>query len=194
VVADIESLITDLSREDEVPCWADVWPAAEGLARYIWERLTFDEKEVLELGAGLGLPGVVCALKGGRITFSDFQERALVLALKNARLNGVQQAQVLQEDWRFFKCSKKFDWIIGSDILYDPGLNPSVGKILKRNLLPGGSILLSHPGRKQTFDFLSKWLDPEHFSEEREVLNIVVDDPLLPYQDITVHKISNIKV
>ena len=192
VVADIESLVTDLSDEDKVPCWADVWPAAEGLARYIWDRIDFTGQDVLELGSGLGLPGVVGGLKGGRITFSDFQEDALRLSLHNARLNGVVQAEALQEDWRFFKCDRKFHWIIGSDILYEPRLNPYLGNIMREYLLPGGGLLISHPGRKQTFDFLQAWFDPLYFSEERDLVAIVVDDPLLPYQSITVHKFSYI--
>ena len=41
VAADIEALITDVSDEDKVPCWADVWPAAYGLAYFIWESVDF---------------------------------------------------------------------------------------------------------------------------------------------------------
>jgi predicted nicotinamide N-methyase len=104
VAADIEALITDVNDEDKVPCWADVWPASYGLAYFIWETIDFSPGEsVLELGAGMGLPGIVCGLKGAKLTLSDFNPTALGMAGDNARINGLD-AELLQEDWRKLSC------------------------------------------------------------------------------------------
>ncbi|MGI6318347.1 MAG: methyltransferase domain-containing protein [Firmicutes bacterium] len=190
VAADIEALITDINDEDKVPCWADVWPAAYGLAHYIWETIDFltDEK-VLELGAGMGLPGIVCGLKGAKLTLSDFNPIALEMAGNNARINGLD-AELLQEDWRKFACQDKFDCILASDILYDPKLNFYLGKIFSNNLKPGGKILISHPGRKATYEFLDKWLDNNLFREEKHLREIELKDALLPRYNIVIHNIS----
>ena len=89
VASDIEALITDVNDEDKVPCWADVWPAAYGLSHFIWEKIDFSpDEKVLELGAAMGLPGIVCGLKGGKLTFSDFNPTALEMAGDNAQKNG----------------------------------------------------------------------------------------------------------
>jgi predicted nicotinamide N-methyase len=113
IVANVEDLVTDPEDDEDdgqIPYWAELWPAARGLAQYIWERIDFQGATVLELGAGLGLPGLVAALKGGLVTFSDYIEESLDIIARNARRNGIQHAAYLLADWRDFQCEKKFDW------------------------------------------------------------------------------------
>ncbi|MDW7650212.1 MAG: methyltransferase domain-containing protein [Bacillota bacterium] len=155
VVDDVEALITDLCDADLVPCWAEIWPAARGLARFIWERLDMKGQSVMELGSGLGLPGVACGLKGANVTFSDYNRDAVSLSLHNARLNGMQ-AEGHLGDWRSFAMEKQFDWIIGSDVFYDPKLNPYVLEIFSKNLKPDGQLLLSHQRRVHTYNFIEQ--------------------------------------
>lgn len=187
VTADFEALITDLEDEDKVPCWAEVWPAAYGLARHIWERLSFSpEEKVLELGAGMGLPGIVCGLKGASIILSDFNDQALRMAGDNARANGVE-AQLLQADWRTFESTKKYDYILASDILYDPKLNPYLGRIFEQNIKEGGYIFVSHPRRPATEAFLHDWHNPSFFEEKLYGETVELEDSLLSNYDIAVH-------
>lgn len=145
VVANVEDLVTDPEDDDQIPYWAELWPAARGLAQHIWEKIDFRGETVLELGAGLGLPGLVAALKGGLVTFSDYKDESLEIIARNAALNGIRGAAYLLADWRYFEVEQKFDWIIGSDVLYNPSLNPYVAGILERNLAPGGNLLFAHP-------------------------------------------------
>ena len=49
-----------------------LWPAATLLARYVWaNRDAFKGRCVVELGAGVGLPGLVAAAVGGDVTLTD---------------------------------------------------------------------------------------------------------------------------
>lgn len=187
ITADFEALITDLEDEDKVPCWAEVWPAAYGLARHIWEHVDFNPShEVLELGAGMGLPGIVCGLKGARLTLSDFNPQALEMAGTNAAVNGVV-ADLLLADWRSFSEKKLFDLMLASDILYDPKLNPHLGQIFHKNLRPGGSVLISHPQRRATYEFIEDWYDPHCFTQKIALEQVELKDALLPSYDIAIH-------
>lgn len=194
VAADIEALITDVNDEDKVPCWADIWPAAYGLAYFIWETVDFTPGEkVLELGAGMGLPGIVSALKGAKLTLSDFNPTALEMAGENARENGLEAA-LLQEDWRLFTSKEKFDYILASDILYDPKLNYFLGKIFLNNLRPGGKVIISHPERKATQIFLEEWFDQKSFQQKTHIREVKLADSLLPRYDIVINIIEMLPV
>ena len=188
ITADFEALITDLEDAEKVPCWAAVWPAAYGLACHIWEHITFrPDEEVLELGAGMGLPGIVCGLKGARLTLSDFNSQALEMARYNARANGVEP-ELLLADWRSFPEKKHFDLILASDILYDPKLNPSLGPIFHKNLRPGGRIFIAHPQREATFEFIQDWYDASLFTQQIHWETVELEDALLPRYKIAIQE------
>jgi methyltransferase-like protein 23 len=155
VISDVEALITDLADGDKIPCWAEIWPAARALGRYIWEHTSLLEQSVLEIGSGLGLPGTVCAVKGAAVTFSDYNRDAVKLSLNNAAINGVKATGHLG-DWRDFVLDEKFDLVIGSDVFYDPELNLYVKAIIKNSLKPQGQLLLSHQRREHTYNFVEQ--------------------------------------
>lgn len=186
VVDDVESLITDISDADQVPCWAEIWPAARALARYIWEHADVEGRRVLELGSGLGLPGTVCAVKGAGVTFSDYHAPAVALSVKNAANNGCNAKGHL-DDWRKFSLAEKFDWIIGSDVFYDPKLNPFVLQIFQKNLKPGGQLLLSHQRRRHTYDFVETVKQALGLRERR--LDVIEEDESSVYRSfkLTIH-------
>ena len=43
----IQVLITDINDEDKVLCWADVWPAAYGLATIFGRQLILTDEKLL---------------------------------------------------------------------------------------------------------------------------------------------------
>ena len=187
VVEDIESLVTDPYDEDKVPSWADIWPAAYGLAYFIYRCPDFNGASLLELGAGIGLPGMAAALKGASVTLSDLNPMALDFCARNARRNGLQNVEVLLGDWRSFASDRKFEWIIGSDMLYDPKLNRHVARVVEEYLAEGVKVMFAHPGRPQTYSFLAEWYKPGRFIEQRAIVPVVVEDHIFPRQDIVIH-------
>src|SRR5262249_46699918 len=91
------------AKDEYMPDWADLWPAARMLAKVIWREpwppapspcplsLAGGEGKqlvTLEIGCGLGLPGVVALARGLRVIFSDYDATALRFAADNARVNG----------------------------------------------------------------------------------------------------------
>lgn len=154
VVENIDYLLGLVKNDDDVPFWAIIWPAAVGLAEYVWENIDFTGSTALELGAGLGLVGVVAAAKGAQLVQTDFISEALELAKENAQLNGINNINYCLADWRNFQIEEKFDWILGSDILYEPKLHFYIKQILAANLKPGGTVVLADPGREDAKKFI----------------------------------------
>lgn len=190
VVKDIEALVTNPDDEDNIPYWADIWPASRIMASYIWEEMEFAGAEVLELGSGLGLPGIVAGLKGAKVTFSDYKEDALEITLYNAGKNGVKDADTYLGDWRDFRLAKKFDWILGSDILYNPRLNPFAEKILLDNLKREGSLLITHARRPSTYEALERLKAAGNFGEEVREVAITLEDDYYPNYMISLHRLQ----
>src|SRR6058998_3924510 len=91
------------AADEYLPYWADLWPASRMLAKAIlrepWPSAD-PPPEALEIGCGLGLPGVAALARGLRVIFSDYDLTALEFAAANARLNGFTQFRTLPLDWR----------------------------------------------------------------------------------------------
>ncbi|XP_068269679.1 histone-arginine methyltransferase METTL23 [Nyctibius grandis] len=104
-----------------------VWPCAVVLAQYLWaHRRSLPGKRVLEVGAGVSLPGVVAAKCGAEVTLSDSEE--LPQCLRNCRrsclLNDLPHVPVIGLTWG--RVSPELlslapvDIILGSDVFFDP--------------------------------------------------------------------------
>src|SRR5262245_21534128 len=64
------------ARDEYLPYWADLWPASRMLAKAIFRETWAPGLEALELGCGLGLPGIAALSKGLHVTFSDYDATA----------------------------------------------------------------------------------------------------------------------
>lgn len=133
---------------DKLPYGVALWPAAIALAHEIAERAAdFAGKRVLELGAGTGLPGIVAASLGARVLQTDRQEMALTVCARNGVRNGVGAIDYRLVDWADWAGETRYDWLIGSDILYAEGAHGHLRRILETALAPGGRILIADPFR-----------------------------------------------
>jgi len=135
-------------RKDMVPYGIVLWPAAIALAHEIVARAEeLRGKTVLELGAGTGLPGIVAASLGARVVQTDRHELAMSVCRRNGERNGVSTIEHRIVDWADWTDETRYDWIVGSDILYGESTHPHLRRIFAENLAPGGRILLSDPFR-----------------------------------------------
>jgi predicted nicotinamide N-methyase len=108
---------------------------------------------VLELGAGIGLPGIVAATLGARVVQTDNNAAALDVARKNAERNRSSLEQ-RAGDWTEWHETGSHDLIIGADILYADSLYADLCHIFETNLAPGGRVLIADPFRPSTFELL----------------------------------------
>ncbi len=191
VADNVAALVDDPADPDQTPCWAEAWPAARGLAAYFLQGPLLAGKTVLELGAGVGLPGVICGLQEATVTFSDFQPRALCLCEANARLHRLARYRLLLADWRSYSCSERFDIVLASDIAYEPRLLPFLKAVLLGAVRAGGSIYISHPGRPVTLSFIQELHAAGTFSEESCIIPVTVPgDPVRSSYKIIIHRLQ----
>ena len=135
-------------RQDEyMPYWADLWPAARMLAKVILRENFQPGQEALEVGCGLGLPGIVALSRGLRVTFSDYDPCALRFAADNARLNGFDDFRMELLDWRQPPADLRVPILLASDLVYEVRNVEPLVSFIKRVLAPGGVCLLTDQDR-----------------------------------------------
>jgi ETFB lysine methyltransferase len=140
-------------RDEYMPYWADIWPAARMLAKAVaredWDEYprTGDKLDALELGCGLGIPGLAALARGLRVTFTDYDLTAVRFAASNARRNKLYDFRAIPLDWRFPPADLKVPVILGADLTYEArNIDPLV-KLIRQVLLPGGVCLLTDQDR-----------------------------------------------
>lgn len=134
-------------RDEYMPYWADLWPAARMLAKVILYEPWKAGAEALEIGCGLGLPGIVALSCGVKVTFSDYDPCALHFAARNARLNGLDDFRTAQLDWRNPPAEMRVPVLLASDLIYElRNIDPLVA-FIKQVLAPGGVCLLTDQDR-----------------------------------------------
>ncbi|MBC7533671.1 MAG: methyltransferase domain-containing protein [Oligoflexus sp.] len=134
---------------DEPPLYGILWPSAEGLAWSLWQnhRETLAGKKVLELGCGLALPSLLAAKFGADVTAMDNHKNFERVLVQNMAANHVTcKAAVGSFADPTLKLGT-FDWIIASDILYEPDLYPGLEQFILDHISPGGQVLIADPGR-----------------------------------------------
>ena len=153
--ADESHFISEL--KDRLPYGVALWPAAIALAHEVAARAAdVGGARVLELGAGTGLPGIVAASLGARVVQTDRNELAMSVCRRNGERNGVVSIEYRLVDWTQWDDVERYDWIIGSDVIYGATTHPHLRRIFEGNLAPGGRVLLSDPFRAVSLRLLQE--------------------------------------
>jgi predicted nicotinamide N-methyase len=140
-----------------LPYGVVLWPAAIALAHEIATRAdAFRGRRVLELGAGTGVPGIVAASVGARVVQTDRQEGALAVCRLNGERNRVPSVEYRAADWAAWDDATRYDWVIGSDILYGEDFHHHLRRIFRDNLAPGGRVLVADPFRSVSLVLLEE--------------------------------------
>lgn len=104
-----------------------VWPCAVVLAQYLWfHRRVLPGKAVLEIGAGVSLPGILAAKCGAKVTLSDSPElpHCLDICWQSCQMNNLPQVQIVGLTWGHISKDTLSlppqDIILGSDVFFEP--------------------------------------------------------------------------
>ena len=137
------------------PYWGLLWAAAPVTAELLLSRQWDPALSSLEVGCGVGLAGIAGLMAGLDVTFTDHAPEAVRMAQQNAARNGFPNAEGLIFDWRE-PVDRQFDFIFGSDILYDLAVHEPLLTTLKAMLSPTGQVWIGDAGRTNAPKFVDR--------------------------------------
>ncbi|WP_432509867.1 class I SAM-dependent methyltransferase [Kineococcus sp. SYSU DK001] len=157
VPRDLEALFTEeaFARDEFVPYWAELWPSALALAEVLAGR--GPGTRTLEIGCGLGVPSLVAALAGQRVTAADWSPDAVSVLRDNAAANG---ADLVVTAWSWTAdpapLAPPFDLVVAADVLYERRNVAPILDVLPALVAPGGEVWVADPGRLPAPEFLER--------------------------------------
>ena len=137
----------DFAKDDRLPYWADLWPAAVVLARFI-RGLRGEGRTLLELGCGSGVVATAAARAGFEVTATDYYEDSPRFARANAWRNAQVDITARCADWNSWPSDmRNFDLVVASDVLYEQRNAPLIARTMAQSLSQHGEGWLADPGR-----------------------------------------------
>ena len=146
-VSDIEPLLNGKDPFEDVsnfPFWVRLWEAALILADAMLTMPVAPNSRLLELGAGLGAPGLAAAMAGHQVTLSDYESHILDFQRVSAAANKLDNVEFRIIDWNKPPAMDRFETIIGAEVLFREDFFKPLLNIFRNYLAPGGTIYLAH--------------------------------------------------
>jgi predicted nicotinamide N-methyase len=127
------------------PYWGFPWVGGQALARHLLDNPALvANKRVLDLGTGSGLVAIAAARAGAaNVVGTDIDPRAILVAEKNAALNGVS-IELIPRD--ILDDTRDEDVILGGDLCYEQPLARRVLSFLRRHAMRS-VVLVGDAGR-----------------------------------------------
>jgi predicted nicotinamide N-methyase len=162
---DMQALINRITEEEFIkderfPYWAEVWHSAIALGEYLQEHPSLvRDKRVHEIGCGLGVPGMIAASLGARMSFSDYEEPARQLVELNYRTNGLPlPVEILHLDFRD-PPDQTWDVILSSDVIYERRFVEPLAACLDAIASDECVVILAEPDRDIAVPFFHRLKD-----------------------------------
>ncbi len=177
-IADMEALVDRLTRESdggplELPFWARIWPASILLSYFLARLEPFghagEAKTMLEIGAGVGLCGLFAAAWGFDVTLTDIHPDALLFCRINILKNRLEaRARAVRADFSMDRLGRRFDCVIGSEILFLEDLHRPLVKFLTAHVAQGpeSEVILSRNYHGAVPSFFRRADKEFHISEK----------------------------
>ena len=151
-----DALLEVADQLAHIPYGFLLWESAVALAQTLVDLgAQLAGRCVLELGAGMGLPGLVARSLGAEVWQTDHEPYTLTLAATNAAQNHITGIHQFVADWCNWDHHGQYDLLLGADILYERAMHRHLEPIFRHNLAPGGRLLLADPSRPQALDFVA---------------------------------------
>lgn len=139
------------------PLWIKIWEASIVLSEYLSSADMVKGASILELGAGMGLTGMVLGAMGNSVTLTDYNDHSLALLKRNAVHNKLQNIMIKKLDWLNPGTNKTYDIILGTELIYKEEFIDPVLDLLKRFLKPDGTVFIAHDLNRSTMvEFITR--------------------------------------
>jgi predicted nicotinamide N-methyase len=154
-VKHIYASLLKLDPTTPFPYWAKVWPSSIALLDVLKAHPhLIQNKHVLEIAAGIGLPSLMMANITKSIQISDYNLNAVELLRKNIKYLELENAEALQLDWNALPETIHPEVVILSDVNYDPTQFETLTKLIEKFINQGSTIILSTPQRIMASSFV----------------------------------------
>lgn len=163
-VTDLEFLLKGKDPFADVasfPFWSRLWEAAMVLADFLAGQ-DLAGKRLLELGAGLGAPGLIAAVGGAEVVLSDYESHVLDFERISGAANGFANVQTRMIDWHKPPKLDPFELIVGAEILFREEFFAPLLKVFKQYLAPGGEIYLAHEASRKSLPAFLKLAERDY--------------------------------
>lgn len=165
-----------LDAYGDAPFWGRVWPAAMAMIQFLEENpIYIQNKQLLELAAGLGLPSFYASAYAAETILSDNALDAVQWMEKNIQENGLVNIRAQQINWNQIPPNLHPDTILLCDVNYNPQEFLALSTMIHDFLAKGTTILLATPQRLVGRPFISGLLN---HAKSNEVLEIYQDEKL----------------
>jgi len=164
-ITDLEQILDGKDPLKDVstfPFWIRLWEAAIVLSEFIAGIPCEPGTSLLELGAGLGAPGLTAAKVGYDVTLSDYEEMILDFERINAAASRLDKVDCLMLDWLNPPDMQQFDVILGAEILFREEFFQPLLNVLKKTLKPGGVVYLAHDIKRRSLEPFLKMAEKEY--------------------------------
>ena len=172
-------------KDEQMPYWAEIWPAAVILSEFVSGEIDVRGKNIIEIGAGVGMVSVTAACAGGNVLATDYSEEALRFIRLNAMKNG---ADLRSErlDWHSVRCKNRFDVLLAADVLYERVNLLPIINALGKLLTPEGCAYIADPRRRLAEQFLDLAFE-NGFSVQTFARSYVRDDKAI---SVNIYRLS----
>ena len=153
-VSNWDIFVERLEREGQAyvkdfPFWVKIWEASIVLTDHLASLDTGKKRNVLEIGAGMGITGLFLGAMGHNVTITDYEESALTLLQLNVEHNGLENIRVEKLDWHNPDLDGTYDVICGSELIYKKEHIQPIIDLFKKYLKSDGTVFLAHDLRRQ---------------------------------------------
>lgn len=110
--------------------------------------------DVLDVGSGVGTVDLYLASKGKKVTGIEISQRALDVAVKSSKLFGLEKnIQFKRMDFFKSKISKKYNFVICSEVLEHLADDRKALAKIRKMLKPGGTFMMTTPSKNAPLNF-----------------------------------------